>query len=693
MFRKILIGLAILLAVGAGAGSFFLFSDGGAFGKINPLHVVPNDAIYVIETEAPINSWRQWASGLVWNHLKKQSFFSEMGESVDALNKVIKENSLLLDILGEHSVIVSAHKYTYKDYDFLYVVDLGNKGNLTTILQEYLNPIIRDAFKTGERTVGEYRVLELFDPSDRSTLHVVFVDNLVICSYTGKLVDAALKQKDSPNFAQNDIFKAVQEKTKSNGMGKLYLNYNLLDEFANCYMSTPDENVLKLSESLFFSAFDVEMDDKRGLIEMTGFTNVNPNYPSYFKALALSGNGEISAPLVVPSYSSFFFSLTFKDFNLFLDNLENVMQEDDEEGYQEYIKNTSMIEKFLNIDIRDDFASWVKDEIAVAQVETNRPNSKDEFALFIKASNIEDARSKLEHVGNQVRKRSPVKFKSFSYKGYQISFLAVKGLFKILLGKYFDKIEKPYYTIIKDYVVFCNNPQTLKSIIDDFENKLTLADDPGFQAFFNNFDSESNFFSYASMPVLNQNMASLVDASTLTSLKQNEDYILCFPHFGIQLVQEDSLFDTKIISAFAKPTDVRRAFTDFLSKRSQIQAEDPEKSTTVEKIFDMFEGEGSSNAETQDGMLNDVFADVSEMVDVNGLRGVFPRKITKTEGNRKIVAFYRDQELHGAYKEYENGILRIKGRYKDNLKEGNWFLYDENGDLIDKIRYKKGKEN
>ncbi|TAF34425.1 MAG: DUF3352 domain-containing protein [Cytophagales bacterium] len=692
MIRKLIIVVAVLLAIGAGAATFFLYS-GGAFGKIEPMHMVPNDAIYVIETQAPLKSWRQWASGLVWNHLKKQSFFAEMGESVEALNKVIKENSLLLDILGEHSVIISAHKYAYKDYDFLYVVDLGDKGNLTAAFQDYLNPIIRDAFQTGERTVGEYRVLELFDPADRSTLHVVFIDNLVICSYVGKLVDAAINQRNSRNFAQNDIFLAVKEKTSIDGMGRLYLNYNLLDEFANCYMSKPDENIQKLSESLFFSAFDLELDDKKGLIEMRGFTNVNPSYPSYFRALLQSGNGQISAPLVIPAYSSFFFSLTFDNFNLFLDNLENVMQEEDEEGYQEYIKNTSMIENFLNIDIREDFASWVKDEIAVAQVETNRPNSKDEFALFIKASNVEDARSKLDHITNQVRKRSPVKFKSFSYKNYQISFLAVKGLFKILLGKYFDKIEKPYFTIIKDYVVFSNNPQTLKSIIDDFENKLTLADDESFQNFFDNFDNNSNFFSYVSMPVMNQNLASLVDASTLTNLKQNEDYMLCFPHFGIQLVKEDTLFDTKIISAFAKPDDVRRTFNNFMSRRSQVQSQDPTQSNTVDKIFDMFDGDGQNTAEGEDDLLTEVFTDVSEMVDVNGLRGVFPRKTTKVEGNRKIVAFYKDKELHGAYKEYENNILRIKGRYRNNLKDGTWYLYDETGELIDKIRYKKGKEN
>ena len=42
------------------------------------------------------------------------------------------------------------------------------------------------------------------------------------------------------------------------------------------------------------------------------------------------------------------------------------------------------------------------------------------------------------------------------------------------MGDFFGKIEKPYYTIIDDYVIFSNHPQTIKNIIDDYSNEATL---------------------------------------------------------------------------------------------------------------------------------------------------------------------------------------------------------------------------
>lgn len=42
---------------------------------------------------------------------------------------------------------------------------------------------------------------------------------------------------------------------------------------------------------------------------------------------------------------------------------------------------------------------------------------------------------------------------------------------------------------------------------------------------------------------------------------------------------------------------------------------------------------------------------------------------------------------------YENGILKTKGKLKNDLKTGIWFYYNDIGALIQKEYWKKGKLN
>ena len=62
-----------------------------------------------------------------------------------------------------------------------------------------------------------------------------------------------------------------------------------------------------------------------------------------------------------------------------------------------------------------------------------------------------------------------------NYKGYEINFMAIKGFFKMFFGGAFEKLDKPYFTIIDDYVIFSNEPSTLRAVVDSFAAKETLS--------------------------------------------------------------------------------------------------------------------------------------------------------------------------------------------------------------------------
>lgn len=58
-------------------------------------------------------------------------------------------------------------------------------------------------------------------------------------------------------------------------------------------------------------------------------------------------------------------------------------------------------------------------------------------------------------------------------------------------------------------------------------------------------------------------------------------------------------------------------------------------------------------------------------------------------GNIKAeMKFNKKGELNGVYKEYhENGNIKLEGRYKKDLKRGNWKEYDINGSFFKELEY------
>lgn len=93
--------------------------------------------------------------------------------------------------------------------------------------------------------------------------------------------------------------------------------------------------------------------------------------------------------------------------------------------------------------------------------------------LAIHSKDIDYAQDQLNYLSEQIRLRTPVKFRNINYNGYTINYLSLKGFFRLFAGGLFDRLEKPYYTIIGDYVLFSNSPAALTTTIKNtFSDKL-----------------------------------------------------------------------------------------------------------------------------------------------------------------------------------------------------------------------------
>ncbi|MBO6532367.1 MAG: DUF3352 domain-containing protein [Muricauda sp.] len=629
--------------------------------NLQSIYLIPKDAVFIIESEQPVESWEQISKSEGWRHLKKNAYFSDLTENIQRVDTIFNNNHKLFEFFDNRSLFISIHMISPKDYGIFYVLDLKRIAKLQ-LLKTYLNTLLDDGYVLSKRTYHEHEILEVHDRESKETMYLAFIKNQLVASYTHTLVEASIDQYSEPVLGRNLNFLEINQKVGHEDLFRMYVQYHYFDDYVQMYSDRPSDWVKRVSENFLFSGFYFDLDENSTLTA-NGYTNISGVNEYYLEALQKSGTAKRSVPEVAPASTALYISYGFDSFAEFYKNFE-IVQQNDPEQFESYQTSIAKVEKFLKIDVKERFISWIGDEIAVLQIQSHINKGKNDMALVLKANDAQAAKTHLDFVVEQIRKKTPVKFKAVNYKDYEINFLSIKGFFKMLLGGRFDEFDKPYFTQIDDFVIFSDSPNTLKGIIDKVSEGEILATSKEFKSFDEKFDSESTVLVYSNVPLLFDNMYALADAPTKQKMLKNKDFIICFPQVGLQLTPEDDLFESRLVLKYQDVGEVKKA----------MKQEGSVDITTVKKPV-------SDSMEITDAIFD--------------LKPIYPTDLNAksfrkqyANGNTWFEVDLKDGLKHGRYEEfYPDGTRKIRGRFREDEQVGTWRYYDKTGDQVHKKRF------
>jgi len=531
--RKLLLGLLVLF----GGYLLYLLYVFVIAPKTNlrSIYLIPGDAVFVIESDKPVASWSTISESQAWQHLQKNGYFAELTENIQQVDTVFNNKRTLFEFFDDRALFISVHTIAKKDYGIFYVLDLKRIAKLK-LLKTYLNTLLDEGYVLSKRNYHEHEILEVYDRSSKETMHLAFIENQLIASYTHGLVEASIDQHLEPMLGRDLGFIEINQQVGFEDLFRLYVNYRYIKDYYYQFTDRPSEWVERVSENFKFSGFSFDL-DTQSTLTAKGYTNINDKNENYLEALHKSGKAKRTIPKIAPKNTALYLSYGFDGFSKFYKNFITVQQANNSEAFRTYESGIKKVEQFLKIDIQENFLGWIGDEIAILQIKSGLSNKKNDMALVIKTNDVNDARAHLAVMLKQIKKKTPVKFKTVTYKEYEINFLSIKGFFKMILGNRFKEFDKPYFTLIEDFVVFSDNPNTLKTMIDSYREKQTLVQDEGFKRFEGRMEKESSLFAYANTPILYDAMYALADRATKTGLHKTKTFLFVFPkwHFNYRL--------------------------------------------------------------------------------------------------------------------------------------------------------------
>lgn len=653
----------LFIAVVAGLGflAWHIFSP---YKKTEPLDAIPTDAVFIVETQNLFDAWDKLTTNKAWSKLKKQPLFTKMGKGVEMMDTIIQSNRYLSEFVGHRKVYVSMHMTSNGKYDFAYVIDLRRLSKIIK-LQDLIGSFSTSSLKITKLKGTDVNIFQIEMKSSGTKFYCYFNNNLFVGSFTRKIVDKSLKVTAENSF-QHDLFlQEIIEKTSTSGIFRLYVNYHNLDDYLRSMVVSLDENTKSFLKSVRYSGLTFDI-DRGGNISCDGYTMINDTIHSSLKAFINSGMGNSSIEEVLPSSFSSSVSICFNRFTDYFDNIQESLKETPY-SYESYQKEIGTVEDYLGISVRENFLDWIGEEVSLAQMEPMGLGKKNEFAVFLKTRSEKEAKENLELIAKRIKNRTPVKIEAVDYKGYSINYLSVKGFFKMLLGKYFQKLESPYYTFIDDYVVLSNHPQVIKKVIDAATEETYLEKKQNFSDFYSTFGRKSNALVLINTESFLKTLKYDLRPQTYKQMEENRENLESFPYMGFQLSRDGDYFKTRFYALYNDSDEI---------------AEVPEETLEVDSLAlnDSIRHLVSQWVKTADSY---VATDVKQQNYIESYAG----------GKLKVTFELRDGFRNGDYREYyENGQEKIKGQYKEDKKNGTWRFYTENGDIIRKIEFKNGEQ-
>ena len=650
--------IAMIAFLGYQAITFFALEED----KINSIYLIPSDAIFIMEFDEPLENMETLSKSALWDHLQTNEQIHEMSAKVNALDSLFQQKTDLLKMIGERDILLSAHMIKKDDYAFLYVVDMDKLSRLG-VIKNNINQLLNKDFKVTKRLYKNTEITEVTDLETYEILNIAFIKNQMVASYTHSLVEKSIDEYEKPQIGRDLQFLEIQKELKKKGLFRLYLNHKELSDYYKVFSNEPSTIIQSLEDNFNFSGFYIDEDDDR-LLTAAGYSSGNEVMDALIKALDDSGTGSVDAVSILPQETALYMSFGFDDFSNLHHSFYDLLDSTQPVMVKEYVLGKEKIENLIDINLEKDFYSWIDDEIAFAKADFPHLSEKDGLAIAFKTKDVDESRTKLKFIENQIKKTTPVKFQTVDYKGYDIHYLNIKGFFKLILGSLFENIEKPYYTFIDDYVIFSNSPVTLKLYVDAFEANTTLMTDEYFRDFIDEFSNTSNVFLYVDTNKLAHASQSYLNTDSKNQLKNNETFFSQFTQLGLEFKADDDHFITKAVVHYDADYDIE-----------------------AQRLEQQTEGVPFSVLEINKEEINkETIFNVPEIFPSDFTANSYETKFNN--GKLEMKVYLKDGMPHGRYKlYYYNGELKISGRFNKGEKTGTWRAYTRDGKLFHKERF------
>lgn len=555
--KKTLVLFFILISITAGAVYYFkVFQQK----KIDVWQMVPANAILAYENNNLIENWNIIVNKSIWKTLKKIPYFHAWESGLSKADSLSGKDGSLDKLFRGKSFIVSAHRTSAIEFDFLFYLDFTDY-NGKIVFDKVINSIQKDhAIISKTRIYQGIELIELTNKNKKLTFTYFIYKNVAAGSFTPFLVEDVVRNI-SDGF--KDTFKtqisALHGISKlENDDGNIYIDYakipNLFATFLNGRQSAKFKNLARFTGDTYL---DIKIIDHELLLNGVSSISLSNNQ-SFISTFRNQNPGKIEVTDLLPNNTALLYHVTFSDFKEWQNQLTKYWSISNKDQFQRSL----VFEQTYKLKL-----DWIDREAANAILETPNKEHPDQL-IFIGVNDKDLAFNELSRFSEQLSNELGDSIYIEIYYDQSIVQIPFSEFPSLIMGNYFTGFENSFVTIYKDYMVIGNSMQVVRFFLDELENDNNWGKSIRQNMFLDNTLSESSFSFMINTTLCWQMILNNLNEKWIELFKEYENQLKSFDRIAIQISNLDQRFYTSIVVGHQE----KKASSPKISRLKKIQS-------------------------------------------------------------------------------------------------------------------------
>jgi hypothetical protein len=527
--KKFLIATSILLLCAAG---YFAYDTWVKDSNITNWSFVPENALFVYETNTPFATLEEVKKTAVWKNLYSVPLFSSIESKLQILDTLSGEGGFS-NIYKNSSTLISLHPVSSDDFDFLFTVEI-DKLSKHSFVSRTLDNLKNKGYSQKTHEYLDFTITEIASPSNQKVLTYIFFKNYFIASFSSYLVEDAVRTvSQAEHLSFLEAYPELINVTKLEmDQGNVYFNFNKYTSLISGVSN------VQFNSNLAKSAFlDLQVSDQA--INLSGFTFVN-DAKDYLSIFQQNPGSTFDIAEIIPMETSWAYHFNLSDPKEFAIKLNNYLASNDDV----VIKKRAEVLKEFDFNINHTF-DLIDGEIAIVNLEPIRQGNNDQF-LFLEIKDMDEALRYFNSLGERVAQSTNDTAYVETFGNYEIRKLPVDDYPYALLGKIADVFENTFYLQYRNYLVFSNNLLQLKNLTIAIENEDTWTKSLKVKKMLDQSNQSANLSLFINTPRAWNAATSHLKASWQPFVQQNNFALRNLEFIALQF----SAVDTKFYTSF-----------------------------------------------------------------------------------------------------------------------------------------------
>ncbi|RDC63539.1 hypothetical protein [Adhaeribacter pallidiroseus] len=518
-----LFGLVLLVA----AGLYGYYKWQKAQNKVNLWTLVPDDAVFVAETNRNNHFIRQLKKTEIYESLARLPFFTGLQENLSYLDSAATRRVTLREFLDQKKIVTSLHVTSKVDFSLVMYVPISTVAEHRYVRNVIENVSKSTLFASEEQDYQNYTITSVHNQKSNGTFYFFTYRNNIILSPEVSLLHQVIRKINRTNLQS-----PVQEYEKQSFLKKstvydtLFINYRHLPPFLALFLKPAVYPEVEFLASLCRSSLlGLQLDNQN--FYLNGVSQPETLAGSLYEQFKTLRPPTTRMASLIPERTALLIHFGEAQFTHWLSTQKNA-------------------------------ALPVAPEIAPA-LDSLRGNFKQELAInYLAAATQNTAPDKIvlaytpqpNKIRTIVQEINQVLGTSFSAKRagrYQIQEVGVPELPQQLFGRGFSGFARCYVAQVDSFMLFAASEEALRGYLQNIRDKKVLTHSTAYKTFRQSGLTHTNVSLYVNTNlawnILSQNLVE----DKKVGLLRYERIIKKFGQISLQFGHQDKQFITRFL--------------------------------------------------------------------------------------------------------------------------------------------------